>query len=239
MAEPVKRRRRYRSERRREQAEQTRERVLDAAARLFVAHGYEGASVAAIADEAGVSAESVYAHFRNKRTLLGELVRRAVRGGDPAPVPEQAGPRTISAETCQREQLRLFAADIVLRLERAAPLAAVVAEAGRSEPELAELLTRLHGDRLRNLGQLVDALTRNGPLRLDRDGAVETVWALTSPELHQLLTRIRGWTRERYCDWLADSLAQLLLYSSTARRSSIRRKTSAPSPSEIAATATE
>lgn len=120
--------------------------------------GPEGASIVAIAREAGVSAESVYAHFGNKRTLLGELVRRAARGGDPTPVPEQAGPRAIAAATDQREQLRLFAADVVLRLERAAPLVTVVAEAARSEPELAELLARLHADRLSNLGRLVDAL---------------------------------------------------------------------------------
>jgi AcrR family transcriptional regulator len=200
----------YRSERRREQAEQTRTRVLDAAAALFRQRGFEGASVAAIAAEAGVSPETVYARFTNKRTLLGELVRRAVRGDDPAPVPEQAGPRALAASTDQREQLGLFAADIAMRLERAAPLVAVVGGA-RGEPELAELFARLHADRLRNLRVLVDALTANGPLRVPPDEAVETVWALASPELYRLLTEARGWSRARYCGWLADSLAALLL----------------------------
>jgi hypothetical protein len=105
----------------------------------------------------------------------------------------------------------LFAADIVLRLERAAPLVAIVAGASRSEPELGELLARLHADRLENLGVFVDALARSGPLRLGRDEAAETVWALTSPELHQLLVRVRGWTRRRYCEWLAHSIGSLLL----------------------------
>jgi AcrR family transcriptional regulator len=203
--------RRYRSERRREQAEQTRRRVLDAAARLFELRGYEGASIAAIAEEARVSQETIYARFQNKRTLLGDLVHRAVRGDDPTPVVEQAGPRAVAAATDQHEQLRLFAADIVLRLERAAPLITIVAGASRSEPELAELLARLHAHRRSNLRGLVDALAANGPLRLPIDEAVETVWALTSPELHQLLTRVGGWTRRRYCDWLADSLARLLI----------------------------
>jgi AcrR family transcriptional regulator len=203
--------RRYRSERRREQAAETRRRVLDAAASLFEQRGYEGASIAAIAEAARVSQETIYARFQNKRTLLGELVRRAVRGDDPAPVPEQQGPRAIAAATDQRQQLRLFAADVVLRLERAAPLVAIVAGASRSEPELAELLVRLHADRRKNLRTLVDALEVNGPLRLPADEALETVWALTSPELHQLLRRVRGWTRPRYRDWLADSLTQLLL----------------------------
>jgi AcrR family transcriptional regulator len=209
--------RRYRSDRRREQAEQTRQRVLDAAATLFEQRGYEGTSIAAIAEEAGVSQETIYARFQNKRTLLGELVRRAVRGDDPAPVLEQAGPRAVAAATDQHEQLRLFAADVVLRLERAAPLITIVAGAARAEPELAELLARVHADRRDNLRGLIDALAANGPLRLPTDEAVETVWALTSPELHQLLTRVRGWTRRRYCNWLAKSLTPLLLHESNPR----------------------
>lgn len=209
MAEPVKRR--YRSERRQEQADQTRLRVLEAADAVFRQRGYERSSIAAIATEAGVADETVYAHFKNKRTLLGELVQRAVRGGDPRPVPEQSAPRALAGVPDQREQLRLFAADIVNRLERAAPLVALVGEAARGEPELAELLQQLHGHRLRNLRTLTEALATNGPLRLPTDAATETVWALTSPELHQLLVRQRGWSRRRYTTWLARSLEALLL----------------------------
>ncbi|MDP9260120.1 MAG: TetR/AcrR family transcriptional regulator [Actinomycetota bacterium] len=211
MPEQVKPRRPYRSERRREQAEETRERVLEAAATLFRERGFGSATIAAIAAEAGVSPETVYGGFRNKRTLLGELIRAAVRGGDASPVPQQAGPRAVAAATDQREQLRLFAADISLRLERVGPLVEVLSTAARSEPELAALLARVHDERLANLRTFVDALSAHGPLRLEPDAALETVWALASPDLHQLLTRTRGWSRERYCDWLAGSLDRLLL----------------------------
>jgi AcrR family transcriptional regulator len=204
-------RRRYNSERRREQADQTRALVLAAAAELFEERGYQGTSIAGIAAQAHVSPETVYAHFGNKRALLGELVRRAVRGDETVPVPEQKGPRAIAAATDQHEQLRIFAADIVPRLERAAPLVAVVAGASRSDPELAQLLTTLHTHRLQNLHALTRALAANGPLRLSEEEAAETVWALTSPELHQLLVRLRGWSKRRYRDWLAASLAELLL----------------------------
>jgi AcrR family transcriptional regulator len=204
-------RRPYRSQLRLEQAEQTRRRILDAAAKLFVERGYEGASIAAIADEARVSPETVYARFRNKRTLIGELMQHAVRGSDPRPIPEQDTPRALTAENDQREQLRLFAADIAVRLERAAPLAAVVAGAARSDPEIAELYERLHRNRLENMTTLIDALAANAPLRLPSKQALETAWTLTSPELHQLLIHVRGWTRDRYQDWLADSLSALLL----------------------------
>ena len=203
-------RRPYRSGRRREQAEETRVRVLDAAGALFEERGYTGASIAAIAAAAGVSEETIYARFGTKRALLGELVARAVRGADPRPVPEQEGPRTLAAASDQREQLRLFAADIAERLERAGPLVTLIG-AARAEPELAELLERIHGERLTSLRVVVDALLSNGPLRLAEKEALDTVWALTSPELHQLLVRVRGWSRSRYSAWLADSLAALLL----------------------------
>jgi hypothetical protein len=78
------------------------------------------------------------AGFGNKRALLGALVERAVRGVDPRPVREQEAPRALAAATDQREQLRLFATDIAGRLDRAAPLAAVVSGAARSDPDLAE-----------------------------------------------------------------------------------------------------
>jgi AcrR family transcriptional regulator len=211
MSDEVKPRRAYRSERRREQAGETRERVLAAAAKLFAERGFESATIAGIAAEAGVSPETVYGGFRNKRTLLGELVRRAARGGEQAPVPEQAGPRAVAAAGSQREQLRLFAADISLRLERVGPLVEVLTIAARTDPQLAELLATIHGERSRNLSTFVNALERNGPLRVRSDAALDDVWALASPELHQLLTRRRGWTRERYCEWLADSLGALLL----------------------------
>ena len=211
MTKPKHPRRRYNSERRREQADQTRSLVLAAAAGLFEERGYQGTSIIAIAEQARVSPETVYAHFGNKRALLGELVRRAVRGDETVPVPEQEGPRAVAAATDQNRQLRIFAADIVPRLERAAPLVAVVAGASRSDPELGELLTTLHEDRLRNLRTLTRSLAANGPLRLSGEEAAETVWALTSPELHQLLVRLRGWSRRRYRDWLAESLAELLL----------------------------
>lgn len=201
----------YRSARRREQAEQTRERVLTAAERVFGERGFEAATVNTIAAEADVSPETVYARFGNKRSLLVELVGRAARGPDSSPIIEQAGPRAIATERDQREQLRLFAADVVLRLERVGPLLAVLASAAQAEPDLKTLLRRIHSSRRNNLRIFVDSLSMNGALSLGADAATDTVWALASPELHQLLTGMLGWSRPRYCDWLFTSLSATLL----------------------------
>lgn len=201
----------YRSVRRREQAEETRERVLDAAARVFVERGFEAATVNAISDAAGVSPETVYARFGNKRALLTELIGRAARGPASGPILEQAGPRAIAAEPDQRAQVKMFATDVVLRLERVGPLIAVLAGAAQAEAGLAELLGEIHARRRANLRRFVDDLAANGPLLVGREAAVDTVWAVASPELHRLLTGTRGWSRARYARWLAETLGNALL----------------------------
>ena len=87
----------------------------------------------------------------------------------------------------------------------------MLANAAASEPALADLYRGIHEARLRNLRTLPAALARNGPLRVDEETAAETIWALASPDLHALLTDVRGWKRERYTAWLADSPAAILL----------------------------
>ena len=53
----------------------TRERLLGAAQKLIEESGYGGASVAAIADRAGVAAGTLYRHFASKEELFVEVFR--------------------------------------------------------------------------------------------------------------------------------------------------------------------
>jgi len=53
----------------------TRERVLAGARRTFFERGYEGASMADIAECAGVSKGTLYAHFADKAALFAEVIR--------------------------------------------------------------------------------------------------------------------------------------------------------------------
>ncbi|MCG2577273.1 TetR family transcriptional regulator [Dechloromonas sp. XY25] len=54
----------------------TRERILDAGERLFMAHGYEGTSMRQITGEAGVNLAAVNYHFGSKEALMQEVFRR-------------------------------------------------------------------------------------------------------------------------------------------------------------------
>jgi AcrR family transcriptional regulator len=52
--------------------------ILRAAERIFVAEGYEGATIRKIADEVGVSSTALYMHFRDKDEILLEIGAQAM-----------------------------------------------------------------------------------------------------------------------------------------------------------------
>lgn len=57
-------------------ADAQRHRILDAAQRCFVAHGFHAASVSGIATEAGISQGLMYRYFENKRAMILALIER-------------------------------------------------------------------------------------------------------------------------------------------------------------------
>lgn len=210
MSDASKPRRAYRSDTRREGAERTRQRILDAAEHCFLERGFAATTIAAIADAAGTAAETVYAAFGTKAHLLETLVRRAARGPAETEVLDQPTALAVREAPDRQTALHLFADDISLRLERVAPLLALLAAAAPGDSALATLYHDLHASRQRNLRTLTRTLTRLGALQRGERETTETIWALASPELYLLLTSVRGWTRARYAAWLEHSLAALL-----------------------------
>lgn len=96
-------------------AEDSRQRILDAAARLFREHGYAGVSLRDIADDAGMKAGSLYYHFASKEEIVAkvldigiELVHAAVQR-EVAALPADATARRLLAAAIRRH-LRTFLA---------------------------------------------------------------------------------------------------------------------------------
>jgi AcrR family transcriptional regulator len=81
MPKPVKPRRSYDSQRRRQQAAQTRRDIEAAANKLFRERGYAGTSMPVIAAEAGVVVETIYRAFGSKAGLFKAVVEAALAGG--------------------------------------------------------------------------------------------------------------------------------------------------------------
>ena len=63
----------------REEAEARDVRLLDVATRLFMERGFDGTSIDAVAEAAGVSKPTVYARYHDKRDLFAAVLRGRIR----------------------------------------------------------------------------------------------------------------------------------------------------------------
>jgi hypothetical protein len=81
------------------------------------------------------------------------------------------------------------------------------------EPELLGFLEQTDRESLQGARHIAELVAATGALRpdLDRERAADTIWALRSPEMHYLLTTVRGWPAQEYERWLAATLVDALL----------------------------
>jgi AcrR family transcriptional regulator len=210
----VKSRRPYRSRLRAEQAAQTRLRILDASGDLFAERGYVATTIDAVAARAGVAVDTVYAIFGTKKGMLSALIDLRVTGSsEGSDVLAGEGPRALRNVSNQRQMLAGFAADIVPRIERVRPIDDVMQSAGAIDPDIAELRARMQQNRFSKLKTFIEWLATNGALRrdMDVDEAATIAWTLTSPEVNRLVRDVRGWSSQRYQEWLSATLVRLLL----------------------------
>lgn len=215
MAKSNSSKRKYDSTRRQAQAGETRRQILEAAHKLFVEHGYAGATIEAIAKEAGVALKTVYAVFKNKWKILVTLLNNSssTSGEENLPMLERAGPKAVAQEHDQRRQLQIFAQVVADNMEGAAYISEIMNVAAKTEADVDKLVQNLNQQRWQHMSVAVRQFASNGPLRekMDMAYATDTIWTLTSPEVFLLLTRDRGWSKEKYTEWLADTLTRVLL----------------------------
>lgn len=206
-------RRVYDSSGRRAQAALTRERIVAAARSLFVERGYAGTSVAQVAAAAGVSAPTVFAAFTSKVNLL-KVAAEATLVGDAGPVPlhERPAMRHVHAGATAAEVLDRLADLHTTVAERAYPIFAVLLAAADAEPAIAEQVRLIDEQRLAGAGLLArTVLERLGdpdPARLAR--LTDLIWAYNGLAMYGSLVIRRGWSTERYRDWLSATLRALV-----------------------------
>ena|SRR5215216_2568413 len=212
---PKSSKREYDSSRRQAQANETRRHILEAARKLFIERGYVGTTAEAIAAEASVSLQTIYAIFKNKRKILISLMNVSSSDGseDRLPMSERVGAKAVAEERDQHHQLQMFAEVVAYNLDQVAIISKILIDAAKTETEIDRILQRLNKQRLENMSLAVQQIAVNGPFRenISREDAINTVWTLTSPEVFLLLTQDRGWSKEKYAEWLADMLIRALL----------------------------
>jgi AcrR family transcriptional regulator len=205
----------YDARRRRERAEAerraTRVRVVEAASKMFVAHGYTATTMAGIAREAGVAMQSVYTAGRSKADLLQAAVQRAV-GGDDAEVLVHQRPAyaALAGEPDPIRQVELIARLICDIQQRSAPIQVAFREAAAVDATVAASLREEHRRRLQSFAAIIDILPADR-LRRSPQECADTAWALASAEVFLLLRTVRDWTWDQIREWLARTLIDLLL----------------------------
>ena len=202
-------RRRYDARSRQIQARETRDRVLVVARRLFVEHGYAGTSVARIAQEAGVSAPTVFSGFRSKVNLLKEAVDTAIAGDtDDRPLRDRPVLRRIHEAGTFAEVVERMADAFAEVAERSYPIYAVVHGAADSDPEIAALLRELNRQRLIGATLLAETMAeRLG--RPDAEDLRDSLYVLQSPLQYGLIVHDRNRPLRWYRDWVARHLHAL------------------------------
>ena len=204
----------YRSRARAEQAERTRQRILDAARELFLAQGFAATTIAAVAERAELAPETVYATSGSKAGLLGGVVRAAVtRGEEPDDPLERRWVEELLDLPDLEARVVAFARHTAATLELTSPMYAVIRSAGTGTEELSELDAELRKMRYGQQAKVMRAVVDGGTLApgLSVKEAAETFSALASPELHHLLTGGRGWSPRRYSRWLEGIVKSVLL----------------------------
>lgn len=195
---------------RQEQANATRLRIIENARRLLVSGAYSAVTMDEIATEAGVAYQTVYAIFGTKLRLAQAMV-------------DQGFPHVVEAAKHFDEARGSLDADVWLRVtarvfrrifEPCADLVRFMLESG--DPALLERHKQSEESRLRRLREVTEALVQGGRLRggIVAADALDVLWVMTGPECYWKFVHQRGWTPDRFEQWLGESLIRVLLEES-------------------------
>jgi AcrR family transcriptional regulator len=208
MTEPVKRP--YRSRARAENAEQTRARLREAAAALFLEVGYASTSLREVARRAGVGERTLYDAFASKAALFEHVVGVAIVG-DELPVPVHGRDDYLAAlsEGDGRRAVDMFAGYAAALLERAGPLIMVAVESAGADEAMRSFADAGARQTAQNTAAFVHHLVELGLLDVrEEEQAAAGTLALCSPHVHSIHRRDAGRTAAQYRAWLGDASSQ-------------------------------
>ena len=208
----VKRKRIYDASRRRELARRNQAKIVESAERRFLRDGYATTTVAAIAADADVSADTIYKSFGGKPGLVRAIRIRALQGERPVPAEQ----RSDELHTHDSDPAAIIQAWGTLTAEiapRVSPILLLIRDAAATDPDVEALREEMDADRLRRMTQNARRLLDAGHLRpgLKLAHAADVLWTYSSPELYELLVLRRGWTPERYGRFVAAAMIEALV----------------------------
>lgn len=187
--------------------------LVRSASELFGSQGYAATSVAAIAKHAGVALQTLYSAWGSKQALFRASLEYVLTDGQsidetwPQRLQDRLREDTRSDST-DRGFARGLAAVMRARVESAGTFWLMFRNAAGGDTTIAEDWVKLSLLRHETTRTLLEAHPGAG----DRVNPawVDTAWVLASPEVYDLLTRMRGYDLDAYEGWLAATLQATL-----------------------------
>lgn len=202
---------------------ETRRLLLEAAAEEFAQNGYLGTTVGNIAARASVSVQTLYSAWGSKLALLRAFLERALTGL-PDGISTGHGVDahlTLTAEADPAAVIASIASLYRRVVERAALGWQLYRDAAAADSEVAadwhRFQTLRHETFQRVVARIPMSILRPG---LSREQAVDSAWALLSPDTYDLFVRHRGYTLDQYEDWVRDILTAALIDPDAIARAS-------------------
>jgi AcrR family transcriptional regulator len=205
--------RRYDVSGRQEQARVRRLRVVLSARELFERDGYRATTVAAIAAAASVSPEMVYKTFATKSAIAKAVFDLALAGDDePVPIRLRPAMVAIQGEPDARIKIARFVDGLVQRLERSAGIQIMVRDGRHVDESLQPVWDQLLAEGLAGMRLLGRDLLGTGQLRdgVDLDEVTDTLWNYLAIDHYERLVMLRGWTTDRFQEWLTRAITDAL-----------------------------
>lgn len=200
---------------RREQAVESRQKVLQAAREVFVEAGYHGATMAQIAERSGLAVQTVSYHFGTKAKLLSELITASVARlmGESEPLSEADWQADVSRVKSSEELVASMVDAGHEAMLGIAQLMDVARIGAMTDPEVAEVFDFHENWRISDFGRAAKFLAELGAVRdgVDAEIAADILVTIFSPDTYRVLLIDRGWPAERIKAWMLDTLGRLLL----------------------------
>ena len=200
------------------QVAHTEERILAAAAELFLAEGYLATTLAAVARRARVAARTVYVRFGTKAALFKRVIDVAIVGDtQPVDVLGREWAHTAFTAPTAAARITAFAAGGRQIMERTGALFAVAQQAAAVEPLIAGFWQQGREQTRHAHAAFWTRMASDGLLdpAIDLDWLIDTTALMSAAETYLLITRMIGWDLDTYQDWLATTLTRLATADST------------------------
>jgi AcrR family transcriptional regulator len=202
------RRRPYSSDVRSQSAQDTRRRILAAAAILFARKGIDRVTIDEIGKRAKAAASTVYAIYKSKDGILRGLMEQSLFG----------------RQFQEAQQLLAGVTDPVVLIELTAHVSRAIYESESSDlgllrrasgfsPALRKMEEEFERLRYEMQAPRLERLFASGRSRpgLSLDEARRILWMYTSRDVYRMLVNDGGWTADRYQQWLSQTLVESLV----------------------------